>query len=75
MSRSGTRFTFEIDGLPAETFTVMDFHLSQSYSSLFALSVSLASAEQAIPFEDILDETGVLTIWQGEQPQRRVKAW
>lgn len=73
MSRSGTRFTFEIDGLPAETFTVMDFHLSQSYSSLFALNVTLASAEQAIPFEDILDETGVLTIWQGEQPQRRVK--
>lgn len=73
MSSSGTRFTFEIDGLETDKFVVVDFHLNQAYSSLFILNISAASADPAIVFGDILDESGVLTIWQGDLPMRRVK--
>ncbi|MEO3988804.1 type VI secretion system tip protein VgrG [Pseudocitrobacter sp. Cyp-38S] len=72
MSLSGLRFTLEVDGLPPDTFAVTAFHLSQSLSALFSLELTLASAERSLAFEQVLEKTAHLTIWQGMAPQRRV---
>ncbi|MFU2319051.1 type VI secretion system tip protein VgrG [Rahnella sp. PCH160] len=73
MAINGTRFTFASGELPEDTFVVVDFDLTQSLSTLFCLKVTLASSEPAIGFENLLDETATLTIWQGEEVQRRVR--
>ncbi|EAA7842699.1 type VI secretion system tip protein VgrG [Salmonella enterica] len=73
MSLSGLRFTLEVDGLPPDTFAVTEFHLSQSLSSLFSLALTLASAQPSLSFEQVLEKTAHLTVWQGMVPQRRVK--
>lgn len=73
MAINGTRFTFTSGDLPEDIFVVVDFDLTQSLSTLFCLKVTLASREPAIGFENLLDETATLTIWQGEEVQRRVR--
>ena len=63
---TGLRFTLEVDGLPPDAFAVVSFHLNQSLSSLFSLDLSLE-------FAQVLDKMAYLTIWQGDEVQRRVK--
>ncbi|EAA7091466.1 TPA: type VI secretion system tip protein VgrG [Salmonella enterica] len=71
---TGLRFTLEVDGLPPDVFAVVSFHLSQSYSSLFTLDISLVSQQlHSIEFSQILEKMAYLKIWQGNEIQRRVK--
>ncbi|MDU2940982.1 MAG: type VI secretion system tip protein TssI/VgrG [Enterobacteriaceae bacterium] len=71
---TGLRFTLEVDGLPPDAFAVVSFHLSQSYSSLFTLDISLVSQQlHGIEFSQILEKMAYLKIWQGDEIQRRVK--
>ena len=71
---TGIRFTLEVDGLPPDAFAVVSFHLNQSLSSLFSLDLSLVSQQfLSLEFQQILDKMAYLTIWQGDEVQRRVK--
>ncbi|HCD5268117.1 TPA: type VI secretion system tip protein VgrG [Escherichia coli] len=71
---TGLRFTLEVDGLPPDAFAVVSFHLNQSLSSLFSLALSLVSQQfLSLEFQQILDKMAYLTIWQGDDVQRRVK--
>ncbi|EFL9604886.1 type VI secretion system tip protein VgrG [Escherichia coli] len=64
----------EVDGLPPDAFAVVSFHLNQSLSSLFSLDLSLVSQQfLSLEFQQILDKMAYLTIWQGDDVQRRVK--
>ncbi|HDV1994430.1 TPA: type VI secretion system tip protein VgrG, partial [Escherichia coli] len=50
------------------------FHLNQSLSSLFSLDLSLVSQQfLSLEFAQVLDKMAYLTIWQGDEVQRRVK--
>ncbi len=71
---TGLRFTLEVDGLPPDAFAVVSFHLNQSLSSLFSLDLSLVDQQfLSLEFQQILDKMAYLTIWQGDDVQRRVK--
>ncbi|SIZ70796.1 Rhs element protein [Shigella sonnei] len=71
---TGLRFTLEVDGLPPDAFAVVSFHLNQSLSSLFSLELSLVSQQfLSLEFPQVLDKMAYLTIWQGDDVQRRVK--
>ncbi|WP_370688882.1 type VI secretion system Vgr family protein [Xenorhabdus anantnagensis] len=69
---SGLLFTLTAGGLPAQTFVVTDFSLSEHFSRPFALEVGLASADAAIGFPLVLDRTATLTILQNGIEQRSV---
>lgn len=73
MPQTGVRFTVDVDGQDAETFAVVSFHLVQSYSSLFTLDIHIASSNIRLNARDLLEQTAVLTIWQGSTPQRHIK--
>ncbi|EFC5372736.1 IS3 family transposase [Escherichia coli] len=69
---TGLRFTLEVDGLPPDAFAVVSFHLNQSLSSLFSLDLSLVSQQfLSLEFAQVLDKMAYLTIWQGDEVQRR----
>ena len=71
---TGLRFTLEVDGLPPDAFAVVSFHLNQSLSSLFSLDLSLVSQQfLSLEFAQVLDKMAYLTMWQGDEVQRRVK--
>ncbi|EGN0231305.1 TPA: RHS repeat-associated core domain-containing protein [Escherichia coli] len=70
---TGLRFTLEVDGLPPDAFAVVSFHLNQLLSSLFSLDLSLVSQQfLSLEFAQVLDKMAYLTIWQGDEVQRRV---
>ncbi|EFP4582529.1 type VI secretion system tip protein VgrG [Salmonella enterica] len=73
MPQTGVRFTVDVDRQDAETFAVVSFHLVQSYSSLFTLDIHVASSNIRLNARDLLEQTAVLTIWQGSTPQRHIK--
>lgn len=73
MAVNGTRFTFKAGSTPKDTFAVVSFHLSQSYSELFTLNVVLASSDPAIGFEKMLDDVATLAIWHGKEITRQVR--
>ncbi|MBF7994840.1 type VI secretion system tip protein TssI/VgrG [Rahnella laticis] len=73
MAINGTRFTFTAGSTAKDTFAVVNFHLSQNYSELFTLNITLASSDPAVGFEKVLDENATLTIWQGTEIKRRVR--
>ncbi|EFG1079366.1 TPA: type VI secretion system tip protein VgrG, partial [Escherichia coli] len=57
-----------------DAFAVVSFHLNQSLSSLFSLDLSLVSQQfLSLEFAQVLDKMAYLTIWQGDEVQRRVK--
>ncbi len=63
-----------MDGLPPDAFAVVSFHLNQSLSSLFSLDLSTVSQQfLSLEFAQVLDKMAYLTIWQGDEVQRRVK--
>ncbi|QCV24258.1 type VI secretion system Vgr family protein [Salmonella enterica] len=70
---TGLRFTLEVDGLPPDALVVESFHLSQSFSTLFSLDISLVSQQLLnIDFSQVLEKPAHLKIWQGTEIQRRV---
>lgn len=53
---TGLRFTLEVDGLPPDSLVVTSFHLSQSFSSLFTLDISLVSQQLlSMDFSQVLE--------------------
>jgi len=70
---TGLRFTLEVDGLPPDSLVVTSFHLSQSFSSLFTLDISLVSQQLlSMDFSQVLEKPAHLKIWQGTEIRRRV---
>ncbi len=72
MALQGLRFTLTVDGLVPETFAVVDFRLTQAYSSPFVLDVDVASDSFRQTAEKLLEKGTVLTIWQGSTALRYV---
>ena len=69
---SGLQFTLTVAGLPPTTFVVAGFTLVESFSSPWRLEADLASASPAVPFEEVLDNSATLCVWQDGELQRRV---
>lgn len=74
MSAPGLRFTLDVDGLSPDTFTVVSFHYTGSYSSLFRLDVGVSSAYfTTLSHEKTIEKDAILKIWQGDTLLRHVK--
>ncbi|NYA43039.1 type VI secretion system tip protein VgrG [Serratia fonticola] len=69
---SGLQFTLSTANLPAQTFVVVDFSLTEMLSSPFVLNVGLASADPAIDFAAVLDEDATLVIKREGVVQRSI---
>ncbi|WP_420882911.1 type VI secretion system tip protein VgrG, partial [Xenorhabdus ehlersii] len=69
---SGLLFTLTAGSLPAQTFVVTDFSLTEHFSRPFTLEVGLASADSAIAFPLVLDRTATLTVLHNGVEQRSV---
>ena len=64
------RFTFNSSA--AINFDVVSFELTEGICELYRLTVNLVSASSTADFAQLLDQPGVLTIWQGGQAVRHV---
>ncbi len=73
MPLQGTHFTLEVDGLALDTFAVVGFRHSQSFSALFSLRVDAVSKDPAISFEQLLESNATLTVFKNNVPQRCIK--
>ncbi|PWD64446.1 type VI secretion system Vgr family protein [Pectobacterium parmentieri] len=69
---TGLQFTVKVGALPAWTFAVVDFQLSEALNQPFALSLNLASALPGIDFGAVLDQPCELLIWFEGELKRRV---
>lgn len=72
MSLQGLRFTLQVDGHEVNTFAVVSFWLTQSYSEPFILDVDVASKLFTLEAKGLLEKKVILTIWQGPKIQRYV---
>ncbi|EDV0905042.1 type VI secretion system tip protein VgrG, partial [Salmonella enterica subsp. salamae] len=72
MAWQGLRFTLKVDGIQEMSTAVVSFSLHQKYSIPFALEVGIASGLFDLAAEDFLEKNAVLTVWQGDTPQRYV---
>lgn len=69
--QSELRFSFKsLAGKAA--FEVVSFTLEEGISTPFKLSLELASEDGNIEFGELLDQPGLFTLWDGEQPVRYV---
>ncbi|MDG0802325.1 type VI secretion system tip protein VgrG [Pectobacterium polaris] len=69
---TGLQFTVKVGALPASTFSVVDFQLSEALNQPFALSLNLASPLPGIDFGAALDQPCELLVWYEGELQRRV---
>ncbi|WP_113627105.1 type VI secretion system Vgr family protein [Pectobacterium peruviense] len=69
---TGLQFTVQVGALPASTFAVVDFQLSEALNQPFALSLNLASPLPGIDFGGVLDQPCELLVWYEGELQRRV---
>ncbi|QQA75597.1 type VI secretion system tip protein VgrG [Pectobacterium parmentieri] len=69
---TGLQFTVKVGALPASTFAVVDFQLSEALNQSFALSLNLASALPDVDFGAVLDQPCELLIWFEGELKRRV---
>ncbi|MEI7181515.1 type VI secretion system tip protein VgrG [Pectobacterium carotovorum] len=69
---TGLQFTVKVGALPASTFAVVDFQLSEVLNQPFALSLNLASPLPDIDFSAVLDQPCELLVWYEGVLQRRV---
>lgn len=70
--KSGLQFTLKAANLPATTFVVVDFSLTERFSSPFVLNVGLASASSGIDFAAVLDQDATLCVWRDGMEQRSI---
>jgi len=61
---SGLQFTLTVEGLPETAFVVTQFKGQESLSRLFQFDVSLASRDERITPEQVLDKNISLKVWQ-----------
>ncbi|TAI91578.1 type VI secretion system Vgr family protein [Pectobacterium versatile] len=69
---TGLQFTVKVGALPASTFAVVDFQLSEALNQPFSLSLNLASALPDVDFGTVLDQPCELLVWYEGELQRRV---
>ncbi|MBN3116052.1 type VI secretion system tip protein VgrG [Pectobacterium brasiliense] len=69
---TGLQFTVKVGALPASTFAVVDFQLSEALNQPFALSLNLASALSDVDFGAVLDQPCELLVWYEGELKRRV---
>nr|WP_207193982.1 type VI secretion system tip protein VgrG [Pectobacterium atrosepticum] len=69
---TGLQFTVKVGALPAPTFAVVDFQLSEALNRPFALSLNLASALPDVDFGAVLDQPCELLVWYEGELKRRV---
>ncbi|TKY80356.1 type VI secretion system tip protein VgrG [Pectobacterium polonicum] len=69
---TGLQFTVKVGALPASTFAVVDFQLSEALNQPFALSLNLASPLPGIDFGTVLDQPCELLVWYEGELKRRV---
>ncbi|MEQ9925007.1 type VI secretion system tip protein VgrG [Pectobacterium brasiliense] len=69
---TGLQFTVKVGALPASTFAVVDFQLSEALNQPFALSLNLASALSDVDFGAVLDQPCELLVWYEGDLKRRV---
>ncbi|MIG41001.1 type VI secretion system tip protein VgrG, partial [Salmonella enterica subsp. enterica] len=72
MSSEGLRFTLSVDGIVEMAMAVVGFSLHQQHSVPFILDVDIASGLFDLTAEDFPEKKAVLTVWQGDIPQRYV---
>jgi len=72
MALKGLRFTLKVDGIQEMATAVVSFRLVQRHSVPFVLEVGIASGLFDLTAADFLEKNAVLTVWQGETPQRYV---
>ncbi|MGJ0639497.1 contractile injection system protein, VgrG/Pvc8 family, partial [Xenorhabdus bovienii] len=79
-AKSGLRFTFQVAGLPEDTFSVGEFSLQEGLSELFTLNLTLVKTHTLNPFKPrtevdltaLLMQEAVLQIFHGELEQRKI---
>lgn len=64
MNHRDLQFTFELDGLPADTFAVIKFSGEESLSTPYAFEIELASRQEDITPDKTVDRTGTLYVWR-----------
>ncbi|TKY80614.1 type VI secretion system tip protein VgrG [Pectobacterium polonicum] len=69
---TGLQFTVKVGALPASTFAVVDFQLSEALNQPFALSLNLASTLPDVDFGTVLDQPCELLVWYEGELKRRV---
>ncbi|USH04777.1 type VI secretion system tip protein VgrG [Grimontia kaedaensis] len=70
-TESGLQFTLNVEGLPDDTFVVVDFQGEAHLSAPFCFDIKLASRNEAVSENDTVDRNVTLVIWQdGELKQR-----
>ncbi|EKS5497007.1 type VI secretion system tip protein VgrG [Escherichia coli] len=72
MPSEGLRFTLSVDGIVEMATAVVSFRLYQHHCTPFILDVDIASGLSDLTAEDFLEKSAVLTVWQGDIPQRYV---
>ena len=71
ISPSGLQFTLEAGGLPGDTFEVVSFNLTESYSQVFQLHVEALSRNPGV--SGVLNGQAVLRVWQDGKPLREIR--
>ncbi|RJG42496.1 type VI secretion system Vgr family protein [Motilimonas pumila] len=69
---TGLQFTFTVDQLPASSFIVTEFSGQEHASCPFIFDLKLASQQEDITPQQVVDKTACLTIWQDGVPQRHI---
>ncbi|HAO0301351.1 TPA: type VI secretion system tip protein VgrG [Escherichia coli] len=72
MPSEGLRFTLSVAGIVEMATAVVSFRLYQHHCTPFLLDVDIASGLPDLTAEDFLEKNAVLTVWQGDIPQRYV---
>ena len=69
---TGLQFTFQVDGLANDAFSVLEFSGMESLSSPFYFLIKLASRQEDIAPTQTVDRYGILKIWNnGKMMQMR----
>ncbi|MDY0972986.1 type VI secretion system tip protein VgrG [Siccibacter turicensis] len=69
---TGLQFTVTVGELPASTFAVVEFELTEALNQPFILNISLASPQPGIDFGAVLDQPCELLVWYEGELKRRV---
>jgi len=78
MAQTDLHFSFETgnhhedDETAPILFDVVEFHLLEALNEPFVLDIELSSSDAAVEFDKVLDQSVVLTIWQGSQAIRQI---
>ena len=70
--QTGLQFTFQVDGLPDDTFNVLEFSGEEYLSAPFTFVIQLASRNEAIMPVETVEQSGTLTIWRDGKVQQLI---